>query len=708
MNRVDLTCYQQALAYEYAGQWAQAAAAYLHVIASADELLPRVQYRLAVAYSALNKADQACQALLVLDYEQACVSVLEQAIATAVQSNTADANTENLTRAADWWQQGLSHYATQHWAQAAGCMQQALYREPDHCAHGQYLLGAVLYRAGAVPQACQALLALVIDRDPYAEPQGCILTQAAPEVAVSYVHYRTHLPIARKVVVYESYAGVGARCNPLAIFNQRALYDAHDDWLHVWVLNEAENIPKAWHSLANVVCVPVNSQRYAQFMATAAFCINNSNAATYIVRRAEQKFLNTWHGTPLKGLGRDIKTEFNEFGPVQYNFLQSTHLISPNTHTTDVLLDRYDLRCVYRGQLAQTGYPRIDATVASSAERQRELKQQLGLAPDQPVVLFAPTWRGTFESMAMDFQRLEDDLSAMFNQGAQLLFRGHYFLEEQLSQRALDCTVVPSSMDSNELLAIVDVLITDYSSICVDFMPRQRPILYYVYDQEQYAQERGLYLWPQQMPGVTCTTRSQLVAALHTALDTVQNAAPDAPTEAYDLSVYNDKDDGAATRRVIDFFFYDDQRHVVHSAADVAALHSILVYPGSMAPGPRTEQIIAQVQHLNQDNVRAIVSSCPDTVQAHSNSPTLTALFTPAIQHIPKVGDWALTRLESECLAQAEQGVIALSPAQQAVIHAVYAREFLRVYGCAKLDAVLDCVGTDEYWRELLAAAERR
>lgn len=707
MNRVDLTCYQQAVAYEYAEQWTQAIAAYQQVIASAHELLPRVQYRLALAYNALNKADQACQALLVLDYEQACIRVLEQGIATAVQSNTADVNTVNLTRAADWWQQGLNHYAAQDWAQAARCMQQALYRDPDHCAHGQYVLGAALYRAGEVQQASQALLALVIDRDPYAEPQGCIFTQVVPEVAVSYVHYRTHLPIAQNVVVYESYAGVAARCNPLAIFAQRAVYDVNDDWLHVWVLNETQSIPKAWHGLANVVCVPVNSQRYAQFMATAAFCINNSNAATYIVRRAEQKFLNTWHGTPLKGLGRDIQTEFNEFGPVQYNFLQSTHLISPNTHTTDVLLDRYDLRCVYRGQLAQTGYPRIDATVASSSERQRELKQQLGLAPDQPVVLFAPTWRGTFDSMAVDFQRLEDDLSAMLSSDAQLLFRGHYFLEQQLSQRALNCIVVPSSIDSNELLAIVDVLITDYSSICVDFMPRQRPIVYYVYDQEQYAQERGLYIWPKQMPGVTCTTCSQLVAALHTALDTVQKADSGAPIESYDLSVYNDKDDGAATQRVIDFFFYDDQRHVVHSAADVAALHSILVYPGSMAPGPRTEQIIAQVQHLNQSNVRAVVSSCPDTVQAHSNSPTLTALFTEAIQHIPKVGDWALTRRELQRLAQAEQGITALDSAQQAVIEAVYAREFLRVYGCAKFDAVLDCVGTDEYWRGLLAAAER-
>ena len=104
MNRVNLADYQQALAYEYAGQWAQAAAAYLHVIASADELLPRVQYRLAVVYSAQYKADQACQALLALESEQVCIPVIEQQIADAAHANITDADAENLTCATYWWQ----------------------------------------------------------------------------------------------------------------------------------------------------------------------------------------------------------------------------------------------------------------------------------------------------------------------------------------------------------------------------------------------------------------------------------------------------------------------------------------------------------------------------------------------------------------------------------------------------------------------------
>ncbi|MCG2916591.1 CDP-glycerol glycerophosphotransferase family protein, partial [Escherichia coli] len=73
--------------------------------------------------------------------------------------------------------------------------------------------------------------------------------------------------------------------------------------------------------------------------------------------------------TPIKFLGKDIKDEFLAHKNVARNFLHTTHLLSPNTHTTNILLDRYDISNIFSGEIKELGYPRIDRTINLSSER---------------------------------------------------------------------------------------------------------------------------------------------------------------------------------------------------------------------------------------------------------------------------------------------------------------------------------------------------
>ena len=45
----------------------------------------------------------------------------------------------------------------------------------------------------------------------------------------------------------------------------------------------------------------------------------------------------------------------------------------------------------------------------------------------------------------------------------------------------------------NELMKITDILISDYSSIMIDFSILERPIYNYIYDYDEYAKKRGMY-----------------------------------------------------------------------------------------------------------------------------------------------------------------------------------------------------------------------
>ncbi|WP_268255122.1 CDP-glycerol glycerophosphotransferase family protein [Escherichia coli] len=47
-----------------------------------------------------------------------------------------------------------------------------------------------------------------------------------------------------------------------------------------------------------------------QCLASCEFLINNVSFPEYFIRKKGQRYLNTWHGTPIKFLGKDIKDEF--------------------------------------------------------------------------------------------------------------------------------------------------------------------------------------------------------------------------------------------------------------------------------------------------------------------------------------------------------------------------------------------------------------
>lgn len=51
-----------------------------------------------------------------------------------------------------------------------------------------------------------------------------------------------------------------------------------------------------------------NSKEYAEYLATAKYLFTDNSFPTYMVKREDQVYVNTWHGTPIKYLGvSDLK-----------------------------------------------------------------------------------------------------------------------------------------------------------------------------------------------------------------------------------------------------------------------------------------------------------------------------------------------------------------------------------------------------------------
>ena len=411
----------------------------------------------------------------------------------------------------------------------------------------------------------------------WTEPLGNIKTLGP--INQAYAHYSKTLPVDTQIVFYETMSGARMGDNPYAIFNYLQTHEKYHNLLHVWSVNNMNNVPEEYRESENVVFVHRHSRAYTYFLARAGYVIGNANIPEYFVRRSEQKYLNTWHGIPYKALGRDSPTTL--FGSWQgtASFLKATHVVTPCEFMTNAVQSAYSMTGTSQALIAETGYPRVDFTVNPASGSQAALRSSLGIAdteqPDaapKPVVLYAPTWRSDGTEDTVDTEQLMQDLEALAKLDIKLLYRGHHRMDKKIKDRKVgkklrNVTIPPQHISSNELLTAVDILITDYSSIFFDFLPTGRPIVHYVYDLDQYAPTRGLNLKADELPGTVAKTLPELLDAITAAADALALAPTGSDFAANPLQGnryaaaqqrFCPHEDGHATKRAVKFFFQDD------------------------------------------------------------------------------------------------------------------------------------------------------
>lgn len=396
------------------------------------------------------------------------------------------------------------------------------------------------------------------------------------DVWMHYLDYRERLPIGKEIIFYESLSGDRVGDNPFAIFEQLMTHSEYSNYLHVWSLSDPAGVPPKYANLPNVVFVPRGTRAYAYFLACAAHVICNAHLPAFFTRRDGQSYLNTWHGIAYKAIGRDTpKARFGS--PASTGaFMKATHVISPCQFMTQAMMSGYSMRGASTAVVAETGYPRIDLTVNLDAGREQEIRELLSIAPRgavdwKPVVLYAPTWRAEGGEDVVDTQRLIDDLGVLSRlEGIHMMYRGHHRMDRLIRDQMVGgemgaVTIPPLDISTNELLAVVDVLITDYSSIFFDFLPTGRPIVQYLYDLDHYQQARGLNLALDELPGAVAQTKDELVTAVAECAVELRSVGTDLAREPLQGECYSaaqrrfcPHEDGEASRRAVEFFF-DDQ-----------------------------------------------------------------------------------------------------------------------------------------------------
>ena len=191
------------------------------------------------------------------------------------------------------------------------------------------------------------------------------------------------------------------------------------------------------------------------------------------------------------------------------------------------------------------------------AESRRKLLEAVPAAADKRVIVYAPTFRGRVAQAegpaALDIAAMRDAFSA----DSVLVIKHHPFVRE-LPPIPADCRDfafdVTRELPINELLCSADAVISDYSSLVFEYSLFGRPMVFFAYDQDEYADWRGFYYdYDALTPGPVCTTTEGVVSALKAAAEDFDSSEVDAFRERFMSAC-----DGRATDRIIEEVFGDE------------------------------------------------------------------------------------------------------------------------------------------------------
>lgn len=531
-------------------------------------------------------------------------------------------------------------------------------------------------------------------------------------VNYQYTQYYERCPVIDKTILYESRDGKSLTDSPFAIFKYLLHTPEFKDYQHIWSVSSFENLESViaqYQGLGNVKFVKRNSKAYLKALASSKYLINNSTFQSFFIRKKEQIYINTWHGTPLKSMGFDIPGNPSVSQNVVRNFLSADYLISPNEHTTNMFLDSYKLKGIYNGEIIEEGYPRIDLTFHTESDTYNDFLVKIGLSMDKnkKTILYAPTWKGTNVSKAKnDMYQIIADMNYLKNRVSEeynLLIKVHPFLYVEARRfPEIKDVLIPDFVDTNELLSVVDILITDYSSIFFDYLVTDKPILFYVWDYDDYNETRGRYLSDEELPGPTLFTINEVADAVQN----IEKVSPD-----YKNVYLNAKDrfarhdDGDVTKRIVEYIFKEKNAPLnVINHCDTRK-KKILIYPGGMMNNGITSSFINLMDNIDFTKY---------DVSIFMNTPT----SREALNNIAKVNKQArfLFRNGLAVFSIPEdyrdkfvhnRGVHS-NLTKRLYPEEGYLREVKRLFGKSRFDYAIDFSGYSLYWAKYLLATDAK
>ena len=502
--------------------------------------------------------------------------------------------------------------------------------------------------------------------------------------AVYYTRMYEKLPVNPGMILLESKHGEDVAGNIFALI--RELAEEPYRKYHVCLAMEKDYMEQYRTLLDNygmdhVHMIDIRSKEYARALACAKYLVTDTSFPPYYIKKKEQVYLNTWHGTPLKAMGRIVPMREYALGNVQRNFLIADYLLYQNDFSRKAFMEDYMIKDIYQGTSLICGYPRNSAFFRKN--RYDQLRKELNIDRKQ-VIVYMPTWRGLLhkketgkqlEQLSIYFTMIDNRLT-----DSQIFYvKLHPFVKDEMDYSGYrHIREIPHKYETYDFLNASDTLVTDYSSIMFDYAVTQRKIVLFTYDREEYRNGRGLYLDIDELELPKADTVDELIAELK---------AENTPYPRF-FEQFASYDSAHTPRQVIETLLYRETKEKDNYKSEKVSGDSrkkLLIFIKGMKKDHDTQRLIQSINEIDSEKYDVYVGMKANNVRKASN---MLALLRKEINYFPITYDINYTRMDYIlCKLRLNFGIrIGLTDQR---IKKVMQREALKNFGNIQFDYVL-------------------
>lgn len=213
--------------------------------------------------------------------------------------------------------------------------------------------------------------------------------------------------------------------------------------------------------------------------------------------------IQLWHGTPIKKIGFDtpidtkrLEKTKNTFGK-DYQFDRYNYLIIEDKKYSEIFQSAFQIpetKILCLGQARNTIFQ-------NSNKKRKAIKDYLNILHYNKIILYAPTFRDDKQANIKLLKQLINEKNNQYLKANNdcLLIKVHPFLAydkeiiDYVNKYNENIILVINMIDIQELLLVSDAVVTDISSLALDYLQYSNNLYSFFPDEEQYIKVRGSF-----------------------------------------------------------------------------------------------------------------------------------------------------------------------------------------------------------------------
>lgn len=439
------------------------------------------------------------------------------------------------------------------------------------------------------------------------------------------------------------------------------------------------------YNFTNYELISITSKKYFKALATSKYLFNDTSFMWYFVKKEGQIYLNTWHGTPFKAMGRSDKDGNINIGNSQKNFLACDYLLYPSKYMMDIMLDDYMIRdLIGKTHILLSGYPRNE--IFFDKERAKKLKQELHLEGKE-IIAYMPTWRGS----NVDNINLDTNIAVINNhlkeidkklKNNQVFFVNfHPFIQDKINISGYKhIKPFDKKYETYDFLNMADILITDYSSVFFDFAITNKKIILFAYDKKDYFKNRGTYFDINDLPFTKVYNVKDLIKEINN-----KKSKQDIKNFLDKYCYYETYD---ASKKICDLIFNNDTKNIEIKSYEKSK-ENVLIFTGNLSQNGITTSLNSLLNNISLDDKNYYLAYVPSHIKGNED---FIKNLNKKVKYIAIKSNFVGTFKETLLNVLEKLNIISYKKLDR-VYDKFYKREILRQFGMSTFDTTIQFCG---------------